>query len=111
MQHVEPSTGAIFESPSSTYRAIRPFVHASKLIKCQQSRVKTSRCRVPTLLCMRKYLQESVVPIEYFEAQDAPELQNTLSENDWVSGVEIEDQYILTGKPCSCAVYISGSFR
>ena len=43
-------------------------------------------------------LQESVLPIEYLEKQIAPELQSCLEHDDWVSGIHVNDKFVLTGK-------------
>ena len=46
------------------------------------------------------FLQESVLPIEYLEKQIAPELESCLEHDDWVSGIHVNEDFVLTGGCC-----------
>nr|CAB3267682.1 ribosome biogenesis protein wdr12-like [Phallusia mammillata] len=53
---------------------------------------------------------ESVLPVEYFEAKESPELKSSLSENDWISGIQLNKQHILTGTyDCSVNIWCRNS--
>lgn len=39
-----------------------------------------------------------MLPIEYIEKQEAPELESCLEHDDWVSGIHVADTFVLTGK-------------
>ena len=39
-----------------------------------------------------------MLPIEYLEKQVAPELESCLEHDDWVSGIHLSDQHVLTGE-------------
>jgi len=40
---------------------------------------------------------ESVLPIEYLKKQIVPELESCLEHDDWVSGIQLNDDFVLKG--------------
>ncbi|XP_076813698.1 ribosome biogenesis protein wdr12-like [Clavelina lepadiformis] len=49
---------------------------------------------------------ESVLLVEYFEKENAPELELCLDHKDWMSGVQLDEDFILAGSyDCSVTVW------